>query len=131
MDYEPCLLIIQDLHQSKDIDSTQRDALKDLLFDDDDGLIAIFNHYTTEEDIKNHMITYINEKTSSQTTEVTDNAGTVQQMQVVFNNSPNSGRHNSPLALAEKWARHNSPLLQPNKKWYLFKRRGGNLKKKK
>ena len=59
---EKCLELIQSLFQEKRIDDTQRNNLKDMLFDEDAILISFFNKHDPgedgEEELKLDIIKY-------------------------------------------------------------------------
>ena len=59
---ESCMLLIQKLYKEGSINDDQRDALKDMVMDDDSILLSFFNKYTEpedEEDLKNDVIKYV------------------------------------------------------------------------
>ena len=61
-DTENCLLLIQKLHSEKKITGDQRDALKDMLFDEDAILLSFFQRFNEpedEEDLKDEVIKYV------------------------------------------------------------------------
>ena len=58
---ENCLLLIQKLYAEKRINESQRDALKDMLFDEDAILLSFFSRFSEpdeEEDLKTEVIKY-------------------------------------------------------------------------
>ena len=60
---ELCLELIQELHSSKIINDTQRDNLKDMIFDDDAILISFFYKYDDchgedRNDLKQDIVKY-------------------------------------------------------------------------
>ena len=61
-DDERCLNLIQQLYQEGLINDAQRDALKDMFFDEDAILLSFFQRYADpveEEDLKTEVIKYV------------------------------------------------------------------------
>ena len=58
---ESCMLLIQKLYKDGSINDDQRDALKDMVLDEDAILLSFFQRYTEpedEEDLKKEVIRY-------------------------------------------------------------------------
>ena len=61
---ESCMLLIQKLYKDGSINDDQRDALKDMVLDEDSILLSFFNRYTEpedEDDLKKEVIKYVSQ----------------------------------------------------------------------